>query len=262
MLALVTLAVLMGINSANAALISEDFEGSTLGSTTPPDGWALNQVAGTSSYLTSTGANGLGLGGQITGNHPQNPSTMPAGYVVNSGSGALNTAKGISGSFDFWVEEEGNYSSGIFMFGDINSGIAQNDPGEFLGLFLREQTFGARASITDGAGAELATNNNNRINSNTWYTAMFSWTPTSGTTGDISISVNYSPTPWTETYSGFTFNKEEAYFAFGTGGYFSNEHTMRVDNIVINGTFIPEPTTATLGLVTLGALAMRRRRAA
>ena len=242
-LAILTFSMLTGINSASAAVISEDFEGSTLGSTTPPSGWALNHVDGTSSYVTSTGLNGLGLGGQITGNHSSNGTFDPAGYVVNSGGVAFDATKAISGSYDFWIQEAGNYSSGIFMFGDIETGIAQNDAGEYLGLFMRETTFGARASITDGSGTVLATDSNNRISSNTWYSASFAWTPTSGTTGDLSFSVSGIHN-WTETYSAFTFNNADAFFGFGTGGYFSADHTMRIDNISITGTetAIPEPS--------------------
>lgn len=267
--AIVSSALLIGINSSQAALISEDFEGSFLGSTTPPTGWALNHVAGTSSYETSLGKDDLGLGGQITGNHPSNGSTLPAGYVVNSDGIAFDATKPISGSFDFWIEEAGNYSSGIFMFGDIQNGIAQNDAGEFLGLFLRERTFGARAAITDGAGATLATDSANRIESQYWITSDFVWTPTSGTTGDLSFSVeaHASNSAWTETVTGYTFNTKDAFFGFGTGGYFSGEHTLRIDNISITGTEvpsgIPEPATAALGLLALAGLGVttRRRRA-
>lgn len=259
--AIAVLAMSIGISSANAATMSQDFESGSLGSTTPPAGWSLNPVAGTSAYLTTTGANGTGLGGQITGNHPQNGSTIPAGYVVNDGGVPFDATQPISGTFDFYVQEAGNYSSAMFLLGDIQNGIAQNDGGEYLGMFLRRATFGARAGIIDGAGAMLDTANNYRISSNTWYTADFTWTPTSGTTGDFSYSVNYS-TPWTASYSGFTFNSPDAYFGFGTGGYYSSDHTGIFDNISITGTAVPEPSTFALsafGLLGFAFVAGRRR---
>lgn len=263
-LCVVSVALLTGGNSALSATITESFEGSTSGSTTPPTGWSLIPVAGTASYVTTTGAGGSGLGGQITGNHPSNGSTIPAGYVVNDGGVPLDVTQPISGSYDFYIQDAGNYSSAMFMIGDIQTGIAQSDPGEFLAMFLRRQTFGARAAITDGAGATLATDNNDRINAGAWYTANFTWTPTSGTTGDFSYSVNYG-SGWTETYSGYTFNSPAAYFGFGSGGYYSNDHAGIFDNISITGTAfstVPEPTSLTLlvGLAFVGFGWYRSRR--
>ena len=165
--------ILYGL-SATAATISQDFEGSTLGSTTPPTDWSLVGVAGsTSSYITSTGDAGAGLGGELTGNYSTNSPSIPGGYLVNSGDEPFDLTKPITGSFDFFIEEAGNYSGAIFLIGDIQSGIAETAAGEYIGMHLREQTFGARAQIVDGAGTILTTDNSYRISSDTWYTADF-----------------------------------------------------------------------------------------
>lgn len=238
----ITFAMLVAVNSANAANISINFEGETLGSTTPPAGWSFVPVAGTSSYVVTAG-NGGGLAGQVTGNHPSNSSTIPAGYMVNSGGVAFDATQPISGTFDFFIPEAGNYSSALFMIGDIQTGITQTTAGEWLGMFLRERTFGARAQLTAGDGSTLFNgdgNNQYRIDTNQWINADFTWTPTSGTTGDFSFEWTYpsQPNRGPMTVTGYTFASDEAWFGFGSGGYFNNDHSGRFDNISITGTEI------------------------
>lgn len=86
--------------------------------------------------------------------------------------------------------------------------------------------------------------------------ASFTWTPTSGTTGDFSITWDGPTYGGTEniSYSGFTFDSAEGYFGFGTG-----RSPGRFDNISITGTVIPEPASAML-LAVLGLVGLNMRR--
>ena len=239
----------------------ENFESSSNGSTTPPGFFTMETVAGTSAYETTNGNPG-NLSGEVTGNHSSNGSQIPAGYITNSNYMGFFVTESITGSFDFKVNSLGsnqNYASSLFILGDIADGISGSNPNEFVAAFLRRQTFGARSSITNGSGGELETNNNNRINDNTWYTATFSWTPNNATAapydGDFTYGVNYS-TPWTETAS-FEFDSGLAWIGWGTGGYFSNDFEGTIDNINITAT-VPEPSSALLA--ALGSLLVFRRR--
>lgn len=273
LLAIAVVAPLAFGTTANAAMISQDFEGETLGSTTPPAGWSLVPVAGTSSYVVTAG-NGGGLAGEVTGNHPATSSTIPAGYVVNSGGVAFDTTQPISGTFDFYISEAGNYSSALFMVGDIQTGISQTAAGEWLGMFLRERTFGARAGLTAGDGSVLfngSGSNQYQIETNQWYAATFAWTPTAGQTGDFTFSWTGAQGPkGPMTATGYTFDSAQAWFGFGSGGYYSNSHSGRFDNISITGTefstgpkIIPEPTTLLVWSLLAGlgvGLGWRRRK--
>jgi MYXO-CTERM domain-containing protein len=263
--------IVVATDSANGATITEDFQSSSLGSTTPPAGWSLVSVSGPSAYETTVGNGGAGLGGQISGNHPQNASTIPAGYVVNSGGVAFDTTKPISGSFDFFIPEAGNYSSAMFMVGDIQTGISGTAAGEWLGMFLRERTFGARAQVIAGDESVLFDGNGDnqyRIDTNQWIEAAFTWTPTAGTTGDFSFEWTYpaQPNRGPMTVTGYTFDSEQAFFGFGTGGYFGGTHQGVFDNINITGTefsdaVVPEPAAIAIwSLLGLGLAGQVRRR--
>lgn len=259
--ALPALTVVAGLAlPASAATISETFEGEpTDGSA--PSGWTLiNGTSGT--YSTTAGTGNPGQSGNFdwTGSN----TTPPSVYLVNSGP-AYDLTQSITGTFDFYVVEDGNYSYGNFIFGDVQDGLTNTSSGEFLNVALFEKTFGTRARIYNGAnGLEFSGDGNNlyEIFTNQWNSATFTWTPTSGTTGDFSFS-------WTRpggsegpmTVTGFTFDSAEAYFGFGTG-----DSPMRFDNISITGTELvdsPIPEPASLALVGFGGLLVsggRRRR--
>ena len=178
-------------------------------------------------------------------------STAPTVYLVNSGT-AFDASKSISGTFDFYVAEDGNYSNINFVFGDVQNGLTNTSAGEFLNVFLEEKTFGARADLYAGDNSLLvdgSNNNNYEIVTNQWNTATFTWTPTSGTTGDFTFSW-VRPTNTTEpgfSITGYTFDTANAYFGFGTG-----RSPARFDNISITGTLVPEPSVALVGLLGLG----------
>ena len=221
--------------ASQAVTITQDFESTTAPGV--PTGWTTVGASGNGSYATTVGEGNPGQSGNVdwTGSN----QTAPGVYLVNDGT-AFDATKPISGSFDFYVEDDGNYSSANFIFGDINDGLTGN-AGEFLNVLFREKTFGARAALFDGAdGALVSDSSNNReLHSNAWnQVSSFSWTPTSGLTGDFSITwtdPSYSG-PENISYTGYTFDSDKAFFGFGTG-----RSPGRFDNISITGTLLPPP---------------------
>lgn len=242
--------------SAYAGTLTEDFEGSSNGSTTPPGDWAYFVVDADpqAGYVTTTG-NGGGLGGQITGNNAGNSNSIVGAYIANTAA-YVDLSASASGSFDFNITNIGNYSNMHFMLGDIADGITETTPGELISLKLMKNTFGNRGGIFDGAGGQLATDNTQQLAADTWYSATWSWTPTSGTTGDFSYTANSI----TSTTVSYTFDSAQGYVGFGAAGYYGNDTLGTVDNISITSTTIPEP--GSLALLGLGGLLVARRRRA
>ena len=241
----------------NAATILQNFESSTNGSTSPPTGWSYVIVDADpqAGYLTTAG-NGGGLGGQVTGNNASNDNNMVGAYLVNSGGVAFDARQSVTGSFDFRITDIGNYSNVHFLFGDIQTGITENTVGELLTVKLLKNTFGNRGGVFSGNGGALATNTTQSLSANTWYTATFSWTPSSGTTGTFSYTANNITSTIT---SPFTFDSPNLWFGFGAAGYFANDTSGTFDNINITGTaVVPEPSAALLG--GIGFLMLLRRR--
>ncbi|HSP42161.1 MAG TPA: hypothetical protein VLO11_04780 [Luteolibacter sp.] len=244
---------LLASGHSHAASLTLDFESAT--GTSAPTGWATIGATDNGSYAT-TDTDGVGgsNGGSLDWTGPN--SVAPTVYLVNSGA-AFDATKSISGTFDFYVVEDGNYSAANFLVGDVQNGLTKTSGGDFLNVFLREKTFGARAALYDGANTSLVNDasNDREIFTNQWNTATFTWTPTSGTTGNFTFSW-VRPTNITEpglSIPDYTFDSANVYFGFGTG-----QSPVRFDNISITGTAIPEPRAALLG--GLGLLALLRRR--
>lgn len=248
-----TLLATIATVSLSAATVSLDFESGTTG-------WSFIDTSGNGDgTYTTTAGNGSATAGSFdwTGAN----QVVPGAYLVNDGMAAFDLTQNITGSFDFNVVEDGNYSTIHFMMGNLGSGLPGADGGG-LSFHLQEKTFGARARLYDAGNTGLIVDSDNsrEITSNQWITVNFSWTPTSGTTGDIVFEWDdpvYGPNPGPNSenlnYTGYTFTSSEAYFAFGTG-----RSPALFDNISITGEPVPEASTAVLGLV--GALALLRRR--
>ena len=253
------------IASANAAtVISENFENLTLGGTTPPAGWSLVNY-GSGTYTTTVGHAGSNVGGgkgaTLDNTGAAGSGGTPGAYLVNSGMAAFDVNQSITGSFDVKLDVGGNYDSGAFMFGDIGDGVDGGSAGELLYTTFNRSNFGnERQQILDGLGTLISPEANVKFTDDNWFTTVFSWTPTTGRTGNFSITVKTASTGTTlyslTTSTAFTFDSDEAYFAFGD----DDAVNTTFDNINITGTAVPEPTTtALLGLGGL-ALILRRRK--
>lgn len=243
--------------SASAAII-EDFESQTADSTTPPSGWSLVTVAGTGSYKTTSagqGSNGsggsAGLAGQVSADAFVG-TNLPGAYLVNSF--VFDVTQAINGSFDVYAVQEGTSDDVAMVFGNIGSGFAGATAGDFLSAKFLEGT--GDDALADSNNVTLANYFTTGFEDDTWYHATFSWTPTSGTTGDFSITLTDfgATTVSTMSTTGYTFNSSSAQFGFG-----SVNDTIRFDNVNIAA--IPEPSTLCLvGLAALGLIGLGRRR--
>jgi|GEM_PF-1346569 len=230
--AVVALGVLAFDIPANAVTITEDFEGVT--APAAPSGWTTIGASGSGSYATTAGTGNPGQSGNLdwTGSNTNTPSV----YLVNSGV-AFDATQAISGSFDFYNVEDGNYTRSNFILGDVQSGLTGSSAGEFLNVFIQERTFGARARLYAGDDSLLFSGDGNniyQIENNQWYSASFTWTPTTGTTGDFLFSWNGAQgAKGPMSAIGYTFDSEDVYFGFGTG-----RSPVRFDNLSITGTEI------------------------
>jgi hypothetical protein len=250
--------VLLG--TAHAATIVEDFEGAS--GSTPPTNWTLEthfSSGGQPTYNTGTG-NGGGQGGDVVSF--SGGDGLPGGYLLYNDGDAFDATKSISGTFDFAVSwTDARYPAAYFMMGDITSGLTDTAT-QFVGAALGANTFGNRTYVMDGSGATYGSGIDFR-NSGEWHTVTFSWTPTSGTTGDFSFTMTNQRNGGTtvSTGTGLTLGSSDVYFGFGAGQPTAyGPATATFDNISITGTVVPEPSTALLSLIGLGALAFLRRR--
>lgn len=233
--------LLLGSLVAASETIILDFESEASGSTNTPAGWSLVVVNDTPvpTYTTTNRVGGAGQAGRITA---FNSGGLPGGYLVvneNAGGAPFDLTKPISGSFDFYIDggSSPNYKNVHFVMGDIESGITPSTAGQSLGARLTKNTFGDKAVLMNGAGTGLTTAR--RLETDRWYAASFSWTPTNGLSGDFSFSVTGDHN-WTLTLDGYTFDSPKAFFGFGTAGYYqsSNYGVGFFDNISITGSTI------------------------
>ncbi len=223
--------------------ITLNFEDQTLGSTNPPPNWSMVLVhnPADAGYVVGEGAYGEGKGGYVKGRTSAagDRNGWAAGaYIVNSGMEPFDASKPIIGSFDFYVEDVGNYCGGNFLFGNI-ADERNWEAGELLEFHFRRSTFATRAQILDGAEDNIYApgTNNEFVAGNTWYSGEFTWTPTNGLTGDVYIEwrEGESTTVRWMAYEGFTFDNPEVWFGLGSGGRTGAAGDTRFDNVSIEG---------------------------
>lgn len=254
----------------NAASVTLDFEGETAGSSTVPSGWGYldSGLGGSGTYTVSAaggGSTGTGLGGVLTSPNPTHGTKLPYSFLVNSGSAqGFDVRNAISGSYDFKFTDSSAYDSSGFLFGDISGGtIGGSDAGQLLLTYHSNGGYGnAPSRIVDGSNTSLADGGSN-FSDNTWYRTSFTWTPTSGTTGDFTrTSTRWNGSAWvshsTLSVSGFTFDDPEAYV--GVADLWASDTTF--DNISVTGDLyvVPEPSVLGFSMVCVGLAALLRRR--
>ncbi|QTN33880.1 hypothetical protein HZ994_16695 [Akkermansiaceae bacterium] len=267
------LAIVLSGFHARAATITLDFESQTPGSSVVPTGWSyvhsgVGAPATNGTYTTtaaSGGSTGSGLGGVLVGNNPTHGTNLPYSFLVNSGStNGFDVRQSITGTYDFLITNGAQYDTAGFLFGDIKGGtISGSNAGQFLSIQHANGGFGqatAESRIVDGANvATYAPTGNAGFADNTWYRSSFTWTPTSGTTGDLSYTATrWNGSTWvahsTFGITAHTFDNPEAFV--GVADLWGTSTTF--DNISVTGTLVPEPSAAFLG--GLGALLLLRRR--
>ncbi|MDT8389959.1 MAG: PEP-CTERM sorting domain-containing protein [Lentisphaeria bacterium] len=257
-----TVFMLFSMSYGAVIVINENFEGATAGSGTPPTGWSFIDEDGTSSYVTSatgTGSDGAGgssgLGGEVSAGTAV-VGGIPAAYLVFNT--AIDLTSGLSGTFDFQLLSVGSRDDGGIILGDVADGYdhdgSTGTAGEFLYANLTEYAPNS-SSLHNGAATPLASGQG-IVNDTTWYRATVTWTPTSGLTGDFSLTVNnFTSDLFTMATTGFTFDSANGFIGFG-----SVNDSIRFDNVIFSSE-IPEPSTAILaGLGLMGACFRRRRR--
>jgi hypothetical protein len=254
---LLTILITTAATSLHAASISENFD--TSSGSTPPTGWSLITRAGSPTYSTVTGSDGsggsTGNAGQVTStDFPSGQDNLPGAYLVNNTVFDMNST--LTVTFDFRLASDGGFDDGIFVIGDIASGFPGNDAGDLLSVKVIENygAFGDDVAISNGANNRLA-DQQSALDDDTWYQATFTWTPTSGLTGDASIVISdFTTVVNSATETGFTFDSANAQIGFG-----SVNDILQFDNVT---SVVPEPSTFALlsGIMAFGWLAIRRRR--
>ncbi len=206
---------------------SEDFEGQAIPSKNePPAGWTfVNVVSQAGTYYEVVADNG-GNVGRVKCDVVVNSIYAP-GYLLNTTG--LNPALAINGSYDFKLEDEGAFTDGIMLFGDILNGYTT----DFFYVKYQNNGSGYPAVIQKSAypsgNAPVLAQGGNQISWNTWYQCAFTWVPTSGTTGTFSNNVTKADGTVVSSMTATITLPETTYFAFT-----SANDALRVDNIQIN----------------------------
>jgi hypothetical protein len=265
-----TAAVVLSSENAFGAMLTLDFEGETPGSTTPPTGWSLVTAAGSPTYATTAagqGSNGSGgssgLAGRVSTTAVIGGTAvdLPSGYLVNTTSGGVFDLNfPLSITVDLRIVHEDAFDDVAIVVGDVANGLTATAGKAFSVKFIEQESLGIAHAINNGQGTaagRLDTSALNGVVDDTWYRATITWTPTSGLTGNIGVTLNnFTSNIVTMSATGFTFNA-----ANGEVGFGSVNDTGRFDNIVITGTLVPEPSSLAMlafGMLTLWLFRKRK----
>ena len=249
----------LSIEVSHAATVAQNFDTLNIGESAMATDWSYIKVSSdpANSYTTVSGRTGNAA--QITGNNDVTALHPAGSYIVNGGSVAFDVKSTITGSFSYYINTAARASGGIFMLGNVATGITKTDAGQYIGMQMMTDSFGNRGGIIDGAGSTLASSTGNQVGLD-WYTIGFTWTPTSGRTGNFAVTGTGTSKSWTASHNGYTFDSDEAYLGLGAGDYYTTSMTVKFDDVSITGTVIPEPTSVLLTCVGSLALLFRRKR--
>ena len=261
---LVTAVAVGSFASANAASVILDFESGTTG-------WSFETETGATGTPTYTSAAGTGATPTTSGvinSSNSGTTSVPGGYLLNSGGTAFDATQAITGSFDFQFDRglatTDNYLGSTFLMGNITSASGlTGDAGQFIGAAMGRNTFGNRTYVIDGAGGRgTSTGGIDIRNTLEWHTVTFSWTPSSGTTGTLEYTMTNQRNGATNSVSGTnTLDSNVVYFAFGSAPASGTIQTdSYFDNIDITGATIPVPEPSSTALLGLGGLALILRK--
>ncbi len=207
-----------------AATIRESFESQALPSTDmPPAHWIFMDVENQAGTYYEAVTRGEGVAGRVKADVVVD-EFFAAGYIVHSTG--IPGAMSFSGSFDLLLEDEGSWSDGLFMFGDILTGhTAEYYKLKFVGA-------GNSTAVFDSHYPEITQDNilntSASLNFATWYTTYFTWTPTTGTAGTMALEVQAPDDTVLFAASIELTLPETVYFGFG-----SSNDAIRVDNVAI-----------------------------
>jgi hypothetical protein len=244
---LLTIMAMAGLLQASPT-IYEDFQGQTPPSKdAPPAGWIFVKPGSTQA---NTYYEAVGESGNIVGRVKCDTvlsSYYDPGYLACTRG--LDATKPFSGSFDLLLEDEGVWTDGKFLIGDILNGHTVNY--YWVKWQLSSPYVELRKSNYTAVPAMLAESTNvvDRLTLNTWYRVNFEWIPSSGTTGTLTVAATKPDGTKVTITSNVVTLPAVSYFGFG-----SANDAIRVDNIVIDsglGAYEPSPANNSINQGTL-----------
>jgi hypothetical protein len=217
---LMLMVVLTGM--VQAATIREDFEGQNPPSTdAPPARWIFidaEDQAGTFYEVIRGGDNTVG---RVKADVVVN-GFYAAGYIVYDSP--VPAASAFSGSFDMLVEDEGGWSDGLFLFGDILNGHTDN---YFTFKYVNASSDMYQSDYPADSRILVAATGFG-IEFNVWYTTTFNWEPIDGTLGVMTLEAFDQQDLSLVLVSAEITLPEAVYFGLG-----SSNDAVRLDNIAI-----------------------------
>lgn len=214
---------------------SEDFEGQAPGTRTPPAGWSLITVAGAPTYaVTATGQGSQGDGtsaGLAAKVHSSDflgsPwSGLPGAYLVKNTDYDLTS--GLRVTFDFQISQKGDWDDVVFVLGAVDDGVSAASAGELLATKIAEAG-GASVATGLGTSSDQIGSVAADLSDDTWYRATATWSPSSGSTGTLAVTVNdFTSDECTIVTTGFSFDSPEGQIGFG-----SVNDTITFDNVKV-----------------------------
>jgi len=253
------------VSAAAATLVDEDFEGEV----GLPAGWTLvDNGPGAESFSITAGHDGAGNdagdGGNVTVPNP-GPTSSPGGWI--QAPAEADAAFDFTLTYDVKINPEANVDDTIVVFGDL-------DGGDYYNLFVTE---------VDANNELYRLEDNSRIGLNdaptvddyaagiandVWYQVTVDWDVSA-----LELSVDVTDVAAATSKGSFTHTLDGTQVSDGdvlnptlTGavqfGFGSFNDNGDFDNISVEGTAIPEPSTwalLLLGVFGLAAVARRGR---